>query len=63
MNCSHETARLMLGLNEKIDSSFQMKISKLVRNDVSMASMVVLATSLTNAALNMLLVSKVARDL
>lgn len=63
MNYSHETARLMLGLNEKIESSFRIKILKLVRNDVSMASMVVLATSLTNAALNMLLVSKVARDL
>ncbi len=53
----------MLGLNGKIESTFRMTISKLVRNDVSTASMVVLATSLINAALNMLLVSKVARDL
>ncbi len=53
----------MLNLNGKIESSFRMTISKLVRNDVSMTSMVVVAASLTNAALNMLLVSKAARDL
>lgn len=62
-SCSHEAARLMLNLNGKIESSFRMTISKLVRNDVSMTSMVVVAASLTNAALNMLLVSKAARDL
>ena len=62
-HCSHEFARLMLGLNGRIESSVRKIIPKFLRSDVPMASMVVLATSLTNAALNMLLVSKVARDL